>query len=147
MGYRNIPAYVQRQMDTLLRPHLHFTRAYVDDVVVFSKSLEDHLRHLDMIFSLFNCLQITLSPTKSFLGFPSTKFLGQHVDRFGLSTHDEKLRAIQWPELVRRRAINERRTPAGPRSSQLIPNRLHSTSSKQRSIGRGGELLTVSSWF
>lgn len=44
MGYRNSQAYVQRQIDRLLYEYRHFAKAYVDDVVVFSQSLEEHLR-------------------------------------------------------------------------------------------------------
>ena len=46
MGYKNSPAYVQRQIDRILRCFRSFTRAYVDDVVIFSRSLEEHLNHL-----------------------------------------------------------------------------------------------------
>lgn len=40
MGYKNSPPYVQRQTDNLLRAFRHFARAYVDDVVIFSKTFE-----------------------------------------------------------------------------------------------------------
>ena len=36
--------YVQRQIDHILREFRKFARAYVDDIVVFSRSLEDHIR-------------------------------------------------------------------------------------------------------
>jgi len=43
MGYKNSLAYVQRQMDRLLRAHQAFARAYIDDIVVFSVIIEDHI--------------------------------------------------------------------------------------------------------
>jgi hypothetical protein len=43
MGYKNSPPYVQRQMDRMLRPHQLYAKGYVDDIVVFSKTLDDHI--------------------------------------------------------------------------------------------------------
>lgn len=96
MGFMNSPAYVQRKMDQLLRYYqlLGFTRAYVDDIVVFSQTLEEHIEHLTAVFSLFARLRIALKPTKAYIGFPSVTLLGQHVTAFGLTTASEKLEAI-----------------------------------------------------
>ena len=94
MGYRNSQAYVQRQIDRLLYEYRHFAKAYVDDVVVFSQSLEEHLRHLNQVFSLFAKMNVVLKPSKTYLGYPSVSLLGQRVDSLGLSTAEEKLEAI-----------------------------------------------------
>ena len=37
---------------------------------------------------------ISINPAKAFIGFPSIRLLGQHVDSLGLSTAAEKLEAI-----------------------------------------------------
>ena len=37
---------------------------------------------------------ISIKPSKAFLGYPSVRLLGQHVDSLGLATADEKLQAI-----------------------------------------------------
>ena len=94
MGYRNSPAYVQRQIDSILREYRHFARAYVDDIVVFSNSLEEHLRHLNQIFALFKRMNIALKASKTFLGYPTISLLGQRVDSLGLTTAADKLEAI-----------------------------------------------------
>lgn len=94
MGYKNSPAYVQRQIDRLLRPHRGFSRAYVDDIVVYSKTLEEHLAHLRQIFTMLKTNNISIKPQKAFMGYPSVQLLGQKVDSFGLATSEEKLRAI-----------------------------------------------------
>lgn len=104
MGFKNSPPYVQRQTDHILRPHRAYARAYMDDIVVFSKTLTDHISHLRALFSLFNGLRICLSPAKSFLGYPSVSLLGQRVDGFGLTTSTKKLEAIssfQFPRSLR----------------------------------------------
>ena len=94
MGYKGSPPYVQRQTDKLLRPYRSFAKAYVDDMIIFSKTLVEHLQHLRTIFQLFQDRRISLSPTKSFLGYPTVILLGQRVDSLGLTTSEEKLAAI-----------------------------------------------------
>ena len=93
MGYKNSPAYVQRQIDRLLR-RFSFARAYVDDVVIYSKTLEEHVQHLRQVFNLFVDSGISVNPSKAFLGYPSVQLLGQKVDSLGLWTAEDKLKAI-----------------------------------------------------
>ena len=94
MGFKNSPAYVQRQIDRLLRLHRQYARAYVDDIVVFSKTKEEHETHLRAVFSVLRDNNISIKPTKAFIGYPSVSLLGQKVDSLGLATAVEKLRAI-----------------------------------------------------
>ena len=94
MGYCNSPAYVQRQTDRLLRPFKSFAKGYVDDIVIFSKTLAEHISHLRQVFALFQRVRVALKPSKSFLGYPNVQLLGQRVDSFGLSTPSERLAAI-----------------------------------------------------
>lgn len=94
MGYKNTGAYVQRQMGNLMRACREFSRAYIDDIVVFSTSLEEHLRHIEQVFRLFRQYNITLKAKKTYLGYPSISLLGQKVDSLGLTTAEDKLKAI-----------------------------------------------------
>ena len=98
MGFRNSPAYVQRMIDNILRKHRAYSRAYVDDITIYSMTKQDHLRHLQAVFSTLNDRNIKLAPKKSFIGYPSIKLLGQRVDALGLSTAEEKLTAISQLE-------------------------------------------------
>ena len=94
MGYKGSPIYTQRIMDRKLSPFRAFCRAFIDDVIIFSKTLEEHVQHLHQIFSLFTELNIALNPKKSCVGFPSITLLGQHVDSFGMLTTAEKIAAL-----------------------------------------------------
>ena len=94
IGYKGSPPYVQRQTDKLLRPLRQFTRAFVDDIIVFSRTLEEHVQHLRQLFQLLRKKRASLAPTKSFLGFPSINLLGQRVDSLDMSTSEEKIKAI-----------------------------------------------------
>ena len=58
--FYNAVSYVQGQIDNKLRPYEDFERAYIDDVVSFSKTLNDHLPHLDQVLGLFDKLDVAL---------------------------------------------------------------------------------------
>ena len=94
MDYKNSSAYVQRQIDRLLREYRHFARAYVDDIVVFFRTKIEHEAHLRKIFSVLNKNNISIKSTKAFLGYSSVSLLGQKIDSLGLVTFEEKLKAI-----------------------------------------------------
>ena len=103
MGYRNSPAYVQRMIDKILRSFRKFCRAYVDDIVIFSKSISKHIEHLNQVFRALTNMNIHLSPRKSFLGYPSVHLLSQKINTLDLTTAEEKLTAISnlaFPETL-----------------------------------------------
>ena len=94
IGYKGSPPYVQRQTDIMLRPLRAFARAFIDDIVIFSHTLEEHVQHLGQLFTLLRSKNVSLAPTKSYLGYPSVMLLGQRVDSLGITTAEEKIRAI-----------------------------------------------------
>ena len=50
-GMTNAPATFQRAMNNMLNAHLDsFVVVYLDDVLIFSKTIEDHFKHLEAIF-------------------------------------------------------------------------------------------------
>jgi hypothetical protein len=94
MGFKNSVSYVQRQIDRVLRLYRDFARAYIDDVVIFSKTLDEHIAHLRQVFQTFQDKRISVQPEKTFIGFPLVRLLGQHIDSFGLATAEDKIKAI-----------------------------------------------------
>src|SRR5438034_303188 len=96
MGLTNSPGFFQHQMESILAKYLwFFILVYVDDIIVFSRSKEEHLYHLDRILQLLEDSGVTLSIAKCYFGYPSIKALGHHVSQLGLSTIEEKTKAIQ----------------------------------------------------
>jgi hypothetical protein len=94
-GFRNGPAVFQRVMTNILAPFLWiFALVYIDDIVVFSQTIEDHCMHLDKVFGAISKSGLTLSPYKCDLGYQSLLLLGQKVSCLGMSTHKEKVDAI-----------------------------------------------------
>ncbi len=80
-------------MNNLFREY-SFAKAYIDDVVVFSKTLEDHLEHLDKVFVLFQKMNITLKAVKTYLEYLTIVLLDQKVDSLDLFTAENKLKTI-----------------------------------------------------
>ena len=94
-GYRNGPAVFQRVMQKILAPFLWiFALVYIDDIVIFSKTFEDHCQHIETVLRAIQSSKITLSPSKCHFGYQSIMLLGQKVLRLGLSTHKEKVDTI-----------------------------------------------------
>ncbi|KAG5810041.1 hypothetical protein H9Q74_014111 [Fusarium xylarioides] len=121
MGFCNSPAYAQRYMDRLLRPYRSFCRAFIDDIVIFSKSAAEHARHMDTLFGLFVSKNLSISPTKSWIGYPSAQVLGFRVDALGLSTTAERVAAFAKLEFPRQLAALEQYIGATGYIRHLIP--------------------------
>src|SRR5436309_6332990 len=77
MSYQKSSLYVQCMMNMILQSHKFFTCCYIDDIVIFSKILQNHLQHLNMMFSLFDKLKITLKEVKTHLDYLSIILLDQ----------------------------------------------------------------------
>jgi hypothetical protein len=111
-GLRNGPSIFQRVMQGILAPYLWlFCLVYIDDIVVYSKSYEEHIDHLDLVLEAIEKAGITLSPKKCHLFYGSILLLGHKVSRLGLSTHQEKVRAIL--ELERPKKLSQLQTFLG----------------------------------
>ena len=94
MNFRNSSTYVQKQIDRIFRLSKNFAKAYIDDIVIFSKSLKQHLTHLRKIFDILKTNNISIKFIKSFIEYFSVFFLDQHVNSFDFVTDDQKLKAI-----------------------------------------------------
>jgi hypothetical protein len=95
MGFRNSPAYAQRFMDQLLKEHKTYCRAFIDDIIIYSDSFDEHLYHLETIFKLFQDKNIAISPSKSCVGYPSIELLGFYVDAFGMANTDYRIQGFK----------------------------------------------------
>ena len=69
-------------MQEILSPFLWiFTLVYIDDIVVYSKTFEDHLNHVDLVLKAIADSGLTFSPPKCHLGYQSIVVLGNIVSR------------------------------------------------------------------
>ena len=78
-GVKNAPAAFQELMQTILSPFKSFSTAYMDDIVVFSDSWQDHINHLDIVLAALGQAGLTANPRKCRWGGKSIEFLGHQI--------------------------------------------------------------------
>lgn len=88
-------------MDNILRFFRAWCRAYVDDVITVSDTLEEHVERLHLLFDTLERYNICLDPKKARIGFPNLTVLGKEIDSLGMTTKEEKLEAILTLEFPR----------------------------------------------
>jgi len=105
MGLANSPGFFQHRMETIFGPYLwQWVLVYIDDIIIFSRTIKDHLAHLGKALQLLEQSGVSLSISKCHFGYPSITALGHHVSRLGLSTVQEKTEAIRdldYPQSLR----------------------------------------------
>ena len=94
MGMQAASATFQRIMDVLLRD-LDFAVGFVDDILVYSETWQDHLLHVAIVLDRVGGSGFTFDPTKCYIGQASTKFLGHVVSADGTRPDPAKTDAIR----------------------------------------------------
>ena len=96
-GLRNAPATFQRAIETALREAgLLWTIAiaYIDDIIIFSKTFEEHLKHTELVFECVVKAGFALKRSKCLFAATRIAFLGHIVSSLGIGPDPEKVRAI-----------------------------------------------------
>jgi hypothetical protein len=98
-GLKNAPATFVRLMDEVFQDYMDkFIIVYLDDIVVYSKTLDEHLRHLDQVFSRLREHKLYAKLEKCQFMQKEIKFLGHLVSSTGIRVNPEKVKAIiDWP--------------------------------------------------
>jgi hypothetical protein len=94
MSFKNSSAYTQRRIDIILRDLKDCCKAFIDDITIFSSTLEEHVKSLSMIFQRLLDYDIKLNSCKTFLSFSFVTLLDQHVDEFELHAVKNKIAVI-----------------------------------------------------
>ncbi|PKU86669.1 RNA-directed DNA polymerase [Dendrobium catenatum] len=98
-GLCNAPSTFMRLMHEVLRPHLDkFCLVYFDDILIFSRSFEDHLCHLRSVLDTLREHQLYLNVAKCEFAVTNVSFLGFILTPEGIKTSPHKISAItEWP--------------------------------------------------
>ena len=67
---------------------------YLDDVIVFSKTEEENLKHLCIVFDHFQEHNLRLKPTKCEFFWDEINYLAHHVSKEGVQPSKEYLKAV-----------------------------------------------------
>eukprot|EP00253_Pinus_taeda_P031798 PITA_31798 len=94
-GLKNAGATFQREMDITFAKEIHdFLVVYLDDLTPFSKSDQEHLKHLRQIFMTCRKYDISLNPKKSLFALEEGKLLGHIISKDGIRIDPERIQAI-----------------------------------------------------
>ncbi|KAG5852333.1 hypothetical protein ANANG_G00061280 [Anguilla anguilla] len=94
-GLHGAPATFQRLVDQVLSGLSNFTSAYLDDIVIYSSSWEDHLRHLEVVFQRIQSAGLTINPSKCAIAKTETEYLGYVIGNGVIKPQVQKIQAIQ----------------------------------------------------
>jgi hypothetical protein len=100
MGLKNAPSIHQRRVTGALR-HLigRICHIFLDDIVVWSRTIEEHDKHLRQVFTALQEAGLFVHPKKCHLFRSEIRFLGHKISRKGIEADEGKAdRILQWPQ-------------------------------------------------
>ena len=99
-GFRNSPAIFQRIIYNILQKHnlTKFTKNYLDDILIYSKTKQEHLKHLELVFEAFKQENIKLKLSKCQFLRASVEYLGFRLEENKISPlHDNTASIKNFP--------------------------------------------------
>lgn len=96
-GLKNAPLLFQRVIYNLLLDHglSKFTHNYIDDIIIFSRTKEEHLFHLNLVFEMIKLEQIKLKKSKCEIAKQSINYLGFHISPNKIEPINSKIQAVK----------------------------------------------------
>lgn len=97
-GLTNAPADFQRYINDVLSPFLdEFCTAYLDDILIYSDTLEEHKLHVEQILRLLSANGLHLKPEKCEFHKHQVQYLGLVISRDGVKMDPKKVEAVrEW---------------------------------------------------
>ena len=99
-GLTNAPATFQHLMNDVLRDFLDdFAIVYLDDILIYSRSLDEHKRHVRLVLERLRANGLFAKPEKCAFHQTEIEYLGYLVSSDGVKMDPKKVSAIvDWPE-------------------------------------------------
>ncbi|KZV49616.1 hypothetical protein F511_26047 [Dorcoceras hygrometricum] len=98
-GLKNAPSTFQAIMNEVLRQYLRrFVLVFFDDILIYSKSLKEHLQHLRCVMELLQTNQLLLNDKKCCFGLQEIEYLGHVISAAGVAVDKRKIESVEsWP--------------------------------------------------
>lgn len=95
LGDCNAPATYQALMNHIFSSFIgHFMDIYLDDIVIYSDSLEEHEEHVRLVLDILIREKLYLSKSKLHFIMPELKLLGRIIDDHGIRMDAEKVNSV-----------------------------------------------------
>ncbi|CAF4595448.1 unnamed protein product, partial [Didymodactylos carnosus] len=94
MGLKNSPPTFQKVMINTLKSCRSFCLVYLDDIIVFSNSFEQHLDHLKQVFAALEDKNITLNPPKCEIAVQKINYLGHTITETTATPMNDSIKTI-----------------------------------------------------
>jgi len=98
-GLTNAPATFQCLMNEILQPFLRkFVLVFLDDILIYSPSMDSHLQHLELVLQTMRKHQLYLKESKCTFARDSLEYLGHIISSTGVATDPSKISdMLKWP--------------------------------------------------
>ena len=93
-GLRNSPPSFQRIMSSLLLPCRSFCLVYLDDILIYSKTIHQHIQHLNQVLAILNKHQFQLNLRKCELVQSKITYLGHVINADGICPLPDRIEKI-----------------------------------------------------
>ena len=94
-GLKNVGATYQRLMTKIFKPLIrHMVEAYIDDIMVKSRTRGEHDQHLEEVFHLLRKYDMKLNSSKCAFGVSASKFLGFMVTQRGIKVNLDQIKFV-----------------------------------------------------
>ena len=98
-GLTNAQTTFQSLMNDIFIPHLRkFALVFFDDILIYSKSWEEYLSHLQKVLTILAANHLFAKEAKCRFGVTSVDYLGHIISANGVSVDPSKIQAVEeWP--------------------------------------------------
>ena len=98
-GLTNAPSTFQSLMNSILRPYIdRFVLMYLDDILIYSNSSEEHREYLRLILDALRRHKLYAKPSKCTFDQSKVEFCGHMIDGGVVRVLDKKIKIIRdWP--------------------------------------------------
>jgi hypothetical protein len=98
-GLTNAPTTFQSCMNHVFNKQLRkYLLVFFDDLLIYNKTWEEHLKHVDEILSIMEKQSLYAKESKCEIGMTKVLYLGHIIGAKGVQVHQEKIQAIiDWP--------------------------------------------------
>ncbi|GFW85144.1 retrovirus-related Pol polyprotein from transposon 297 [Trichonephila clavipes] len=94
-GLSGVAPNFQKAIDIILKPVIgRFVSVYMDDVIITSPSFNEHLYHLNQVFTLLRDAGLTLNKDKCQFASDKLKYFGLVISKEGIEKDNSKVKAI-----------------------------------------------------